>query len=205
MDMDVGRRFFNEEIANRTKNAYIWYNGRIKYVGNLRGYQADLFDPGADDKFLTVNIQTDPLVDLTSPELGFLNQKVGHCVYVIRKPARQWHYLFEMNCQYITLTGQTAGCPRGMFYTPEFADMIHGEYPTYRKVMKEISGRAFEASRAFHRYFAVMSRNKELTLFYRDEAIADWNKQDKLWILKPQFESPTLVDLLEQQGLELGY
>ena len=82
--------------------------------------------------------------------------------------------------------------------------MILGNYCGYPGIMKQVNEKPFLLARAFSRYFAIFSKSNKASLFYREEKIANYNFNDRIWELDKKFDYPTLIDNLEGHGLQFG-
>lgn len=206
-DFDVGERFHDPGLAQRALNgSYIYYEGQPYFLclATGRDYKANLYKIG-DMTYKTlkvIDVQKDPLLDMSAPILGWMNAPNGDCYYITRRPNRQWKQgLSEEHCSYWSILGRMwQRCGRDMFKCQNFEDTMNEKYPSYPEVERRMKESAFFTCLAFSQIFAC-SKN---ALWHKSDIIGEFNPETDEWTIIPEFLTPTTQDYLEFLGLKIA-
>ncbi len=208
-DFDTGRRFEDAAYAQRhLNNGYVIYDGKPYYISCLEGFKYRLYEIRSEKGlvFKEINVQNDPLLELTSPVLGYMNTHNGDAMYIVRRPSRQWKQsLDETQCSHFSANSRTWGfCAPGQFMVKSFADMINGKYPKFEDIEKGMRANPFVLNKAISKDFAISGKQAKFELLCKAEVLGTYFQQTRQFALKPEFLTPTMKDHLKQLGLRIA-
>lgn len=202
--MKDNRRFVNVDDVARLVYGICFYKSEPMYVCSTSGMRlwlvtlpqiigqelrADLMQkPAVDDKHL----------DLSSPELGYMNLPEDGAVYIVRAPKRQIHPL--INKDLVGWTGPFGGFQaigQHLFLSQQFKDMLTKTYPSFNKVFSVAKKPGF-MGQAFDKDFCLGIGDPDLTLYMQSKPAGVYQPQHDAFRLEEAYDNSFVKFKLSQ-------
>lgn len=171
------------DIRQKVDQTVIRYNGKAFYARhNGESESITLYRVGPKDEDLSERAKkvsyNDPLLDFSSPPLGFMNTEHNTCVFLSRIPSRRFQSGLSMGAlEGTTLNGSQCSVPINFPWSDELRCTIEDIYPTAREVLKKNRNNTEPWSQAFSRILAFgFSKTNGLRLFHKHTTIALYEK-----------------------------
>ncbi len=162
--------YLDQDYEQRMHGGVCFYNGQPVYLNATRGILSYVDFPLGNNPPVEIE-KDDPLLDISSPRLGYVNLK-NRCVFTYRKPERKYKQ---------TLTAGAVGIfdPYGdgqrqdvgvMFGSEYFKNMLTDQYPTVKEAFKSLNGNVY--SRAINRNVALVKDTfGTIRVFYKFDEV----------------------------------
>jgi hypothetical protein len=206
MPMDKTLFATQADIKLRLDNTIIRWKGRPYYCRNSgESYQLMLYQVANRQEEAIIVDVGDPLLDFSSPPVGFLNHD-EYCVYYSRVPHRKYKQgLANDSIEVHLLNGQKTRDYEHQYVSDKKALMFMGSYPSYHYCWDVIHRKPKEVrkiSHAFSRNFAIQGgENGCVELYHKMNLIGNYNTDDKYFSLLPTYNVMITKNLLKKLGV----
>lgn len=187
-----------EDVSMRLHSSIIRYKKQFYYT-HAHGMKLKLFNLHTSNQDHTVDANS-PDLDVSSPELGFINWDSGYLWFVYRIPYRkQKQGISHDNLGAISIQEhRTKSVSSDTFMSKAFLDMLEGNYPTYSEVL------ASKKSRAFCRNYALHFDKEEIKLLFNEAEIGLYEKDKGSFALSDTYNNSVTVMRLASLGVSLS-
>lgn len=186
-----------EDVSMRLHGCVIRYKKKF-YFTHAHGMKLKLFNLATNTQDHTVDANS-PDVDVSSPELGFVNWD-SQLWYVYRIPYRkQKQGIAQDNLSAWSVTeGRSKSVYSDTLVSPNFQKMLDGIYPTYSEVLQE------KKTRAFSRNYALDFQGEDIKLLFNEACIGTYEKDKQSFLLSETYNNSVTVMRLAGLGVSLS-
>lgn len=133
-------KYLEQDYEQKMHGGVAFYDGKPVLVSATRGIINITDFPEQRERGRVIE-KDDPLLDLSSPKLGYVNFKNG-AYYIVRKPERKYKQTLTYGA--ISFWDPSTEKPvnasaEAIFFSKEFAAMLLGVYPKVEDVIKTLN------------------------------------------------------------------
>lgn len=175
-------KYLPQDLNARLNNSICRYEGVPYQVMVEEGARLSLYNLGSGERFKRIDFD-DPLFDISTPPLGYVNFRVG-TLYLVRTPVRRYKQGIDIgNTAWFELPetkferqkrqhrGERYQSRNGNLFSVEVKDMILGNYRPLREVIESLRGGQF-VSRAISREVAFkIDAVGLMSVFFKNELV----------------------------------
>ena len=188
-----------EDVNMRLNESVIFCDGKPCYALSNDVY-LDLYQLRSEMPYIARVKASNPLIDVRSPQLGFLNHR-DMLFWVFRTTVRKQKQGLcgDNTCiARIDSLDQPSRISSKSMCTIYFEDMLLGRYPSYEDAMKS------KHSVAFARHFAIHKMPEETRLYHLDRPVAFLDEESMKWHIYPEEDNTVLRMYLGDLGVPVA-
>ena len=190
-----------EDVNMRLNESVIFYDGKPCYALSNDVY-LDLYQLRSEMPYIARVKAANPLIDVRSPQLGFLNHR-DMLFWVFRTTVRKQKQGLcgDNTCiARITSLDNPNRISSKTMCTIYFEDMLLGRYPSYEDAMKSKHSIAFARHFAIHRN----EETEETLLYHLDRPVAFLDEESMKWHIYPEEDNTVLRMYLGDLGVPIA-